>query len=246
MSAIRRLTTPGRPRARLVCFPHAGGSANFFRPWADLVPMDTELWAVQYPGRHDRIAAPCLDEMTAMVGDVLPGLEAAERLPTVLFGHSMGAAIAYECSRRLSETPRLLVLSGRGGPGRSMGEELADKSDADLVSALGELGELDPALLEHPDLLDLVMPLLRADCRLSESYLPDPDRPTDAPVLACVGDRDPLVSEDDILAWEKSTTGSFTHCVYPGDHFYLREHAPALIRAALEGCETARSHTLRK
>ena len=95
MRAIRRITTPRSPRARMVCFPHAGGTAAFFHPWRRLVPPDVELWAVQYPGRHDRVLEPCLDTMDAMLGDVLPGLLDAESLPTTLLGHSLVAGIAY-------------------------------------------------------------------------------------------------------------------------------------------------------
>jgi pyochelin biosynthetic protein PchC len=236
MKAVRALTTPGRPRARLVCFPHAGGSANYFHPWRELVPADLQLWAVQYPGRHDRIAEPCLEDMEAVLGDVLPELASAARLPTVLCGHSLGAAVAYECSRRLPETPRLLILSARRAPGRPLERELAGLSDAELLAAFRELGEMPPALLDDPELVELVLPALRADCVLSESHRPGPHQPTHAPVLACVGDQDPLVGAEDVRAWEGSTTAAFTCRVFHGDHFYLRDHAPQLIRAALDAC----------
>jgi pyochelin biosynthetic protein PchC len=234
MSAVRRLTAPRRPRCRLICFPHAGGSASFFHGWRSLVPADVELWAVQYPGRHDRIGDPCLDRMEPMLADVLPGLHEAEQMPAVLIGHSLGAAIAYECARRLPDSARALVVSARGGPGRNREETWADRSDEELLAKLAQLGQISPELMGQPELLELVMPSLRADCRLSETYDPDPEWPIDAPVLACVGHRDPVVTTEDILAWEKSTTGPFTHQVYAGDHFYLREHASALIRAALD------------
>lgn len=239
MRAIRRITTPRSPRARMVCFPHAGGTAAFFHPWRRLVPPDVELWAVQYPGRHDRVLEPCLDTMDAMLGDVLPGLLDAESLPTTLLGHSLGAGIAYECARRLPHSPRLLVLSARGGPGRNREKLWSDKSDDELLDNLSMLGEISPEVVADPDLRELVMPSLRADCRLSESYDPDPRHRLGVPVLACVGDQDPIVTPEDTLAWEQSTTGPFTHRVYSGDHFYLRTHAADVIQFALHSMGTA-------
>ncbi|MGW1810690.1 thioesterase II family protein [Streptomyces sp. NPDC002078] len=242
MNSIHRLTEPEQPLVRLVCFPHAGGTASSFQPWKDAVPLDVELWAVQYPGRHDRLAEACPTSVSELVDDVLPSFDQAPRLPTVLFGHSLGAAIAYECARRLPDSPALVVLSARRGPGRANEEALSDLNDADFLDRLARLGGLSPQILGNRQLLEIVLPALRADCLLSDAYSPDPDRPISAPILACVGDRDPSVTVDDILAWRSATVGAFTHQVYPGDHFYLQEHKAALVRAACDAAALVQLH----
>ena len=241
MNAIRRLTDPVQPRARLVCFPHAGGTASFFQSWRSWIPADTQSWAVQYPGRHDRMNEPRATSMALLLDDVLPELCRSEPLPTVLFGHSLGAAVAFECARRLPNPPALVILSARRGPGRPIEDLLADKSDADLIDGLARLGGIDPQILSNGELVELMLPILRADCKLSETYAPDPRHPIEVPLLVCVGDSDPAVSVDDILAWESATISAFAHRVYPGGHFYLRDHAAALVRAAVDATTTAGS-----
>jgi pyochelin biosynthesis protein PchC len=230
---LRTHSRPAHPRVRLLCFPHAGGSANYFRPWRTLVPSDVELVAVQYPGRHDRFHEQPMDEMDDLVRGLLTDLEELGDLPAVFLGHSMGAAVAFEATRRLSWKPELLIVSARPAPNLDRRTELRFASDSELIARLEKLGGLPFDALAEPELRDLVMPTLRADYHLIETYRPEQGARVGVAVLAVAGDRDPEVSVADVRAWQHATTAGFTLEVAGGDHFYINQHAQMLIEMAL-------------
>jgi pyochelin biosynthetic protein PchC len=216
-----------RPRpdasVRLVCFPHAGGSAAFFRPWLRDLPDSVELHAVQYPGRSDRLDDPPLVHLTGMADRVAVALSSLADRPVVLFGHSLGAAVAFETARRvrMRSGPRIdrLVVSGRAGPEHPGEHHLGP--DEELWDELRRLGGTDAQLWELEELRALVLPALRADYRMSETYVAAPEPVLDCPVLACTGDDDPEVALDDLTGWGKFTTAEFAVREFAGDHFYL-------------------------
>ncbi len=228
-----RYTRSTRPRARLVCFPHAGGSASFYYPWRAFVPPDVEVTAVQYPGRHDRLSEPCIDTMDELVRGLLRELDQVGDVPTIFVGHSMGASVAYECLLRMSWSPKLLVASARTAPSLGRGGTLHLKDDGELLAELEKLGGFEAKEVSDPELLELVMPALRADYRLIESYQPDCAARACIPILGAVGADDLRVSVADVRAWEHATTGAFDVTVYPGDHFYIRQHGHTLVQSAL-------------
>jgi pyochelin biosynthetic protein PchC len=233
MSWIRQYGGTGAVRVRLICFPHAGGSAGFFHSWREFLPAGVELCAVQYPGRQERLLEPPIDTMTALVSELVPALGRLGRLPTVFLGHSMGASVAFECARRLARAPELLVVSARPGPAVRREPRVVSGTDEELLADVRKLGGPHIAVLDDPLTVELILPSLRADYRLVETYRPDPTVTTRVPVLAAGGDGDPEVSAADIQAWESATTGTFHHRIFPGDHFYLSEHGRELVTAAL-------------
>jgi pyochelin biosynthetic protein PchC len=230
---LREHAVPARPRARLVCFPHAGGSANSFLPWRAVVPADLELLAVQYPGRQDRFGDPLVSDMGALVTGLLPGFDRLSDLPTIFLGHSMGAAVAYECVRRLARRPELLVVSARPAPGVGTRTEPFVENDDEMLARLEKLGGLQVEAVADPELREVVLPVLRADYRLIETYRPAREPRTEVPVVAAVGDRDPEVAIADVQAWRDATTGDFALEVFDGDHFYVDDHARTLVGMAL-------------
>ena len=231
---LRRHAVPERPSARVVCFPHAGGSANFFLPWRAVVPDDVELLAVQYPGHQDRFGEPLVSDMAELVAGLLADLEELDDLPTVFLGHSMGASVAYESVRRLVRKPALLVVSARPAPGVRVRDEPYTGNGEEMLARLEKLGGLQVEAVADPELREVVLPILRADYRLIETYRPGLAPRTDVPVFAAVGDRDPEVAVADVQAWQEATTGDFTFEVFDGAHYYVDDHAGTLVRMALQ------------
>jgi len=189
--------------------------------------------AIQYPGRQDRFGDPLVDDMDDLVGGLLPDLDGLGDLPTAILGHSMGASVAFESVLRLSWQPRLLAVSGRPAPAVDRAEFVA-RDDEQMLARLEKLGGLQYEAFAHPEMREVVLPILRADCHLIEAYRPDPGARTDVDILATVGDTDPEVSVADIEAWGKATTGAFTVRLFEGGHFYVDEHAPGLLEMVLE------------
>lgn len=224
-----------RPRLRLVCLPHAGGAASMFRDWPRWLPEDIEVIGVCYPGRQDRVTEPCIDDMGVLstaVADVLQPY-AGGRL--ALFGHSMGASVAYEVALRLQQrtgSPAAwLFASGQLPPHRVTPRNVHLRGDDAIVEEVRRLG--DPTadtVLDDPDLRELVLPAIRADFRLIGTYLPRPATPLATPVTAYVGQDDAQVPEEGLKDWADTTsTGRFDHRVYPGGHFFLLQDPQPLV-----------------
>ncbi|GAA1429179.1 alpha/beta fold hydrolase [Streptomyces thermospinosisporus] len=233
-------TRPEHPERRLVCFPHAGGAASFFRPWSQYADPATELLAVQYPGRENRFREALIPTMDPLASAVTEALLALPPLPTVLFGHSMGAAVAYETLLRLQQAGAghftRLCVSGKspdGAAGRAV------RTDEEVVEAVRSLGGTHAAVLDDPDLRELLLPAIRNDYRLIDGYR----RRADAPLLradvhALTGDRDPQVTPEQAARWGALASGSFTLTVLEGDHFYLVPAAERVARLAMEPAQS--------
>ncbi|MEB3963736.1 alpha/beta fold hydrolase [Streptomyces kunmingensis] len=219
----------GDVRLRLVGFPHAGGTASLFHGWAARLPRGVELLATQYPGRQERLAEPCaesMEELADRITDALEDVLGPElAAPLALFGHSLGSAVAYEVARRLDErhgiVPARIVVSGRGAPHTERGGTLHLLDDESLIASARGLGDLGSAVYDDPDLRPLLLPSLRGDFRLIESYRPTGPAPLRAPLTAVGGADDPGCSLTDLLSWQALTTSGYEHQVFPGDHFYL-------------------------
>ena len=220
-------------RVRLVCFPHAGGSASAYHPLSAAVSGVVEPRVVQYPGRQDRYGEPFVEELDEVVDAVLDELPTGP--PTALFGHSMGAVLAFETARRLQAAghpPVTVFLSGRGAPGRQRprpgGGPARTLDDAELIADMRLLSGTAPEVLEQPDLLQLLLPVMRADYLALARYRYQPGPPLDCPLIALTGDSDPRVTVQDTQAWQEQAGGSFACHVLPGGHFYLDDHTPRI------------------
>ncbi|MFM9614475.1 thioesterase II family protein [Streptomyces niveiscabiei] len=246
----RWLRSYGPPaETRLVCFPHAGGAASYFRDWGGGDLAGAEVWAVQYPGRENRIRDDFPPDLHTLADQVTEELRGLLDRPAVLFGHSMGAVVAYEVLRRLTAdgsagAVRHLVVSGCGAPHRVRpfaGQEGAHLLDDDrLVALLKELGSGNAGLLDDPDMRSAFLPAVRDDYRIVQSYVPRPGGPalrTD--VTAFVGRQDEAVGAGDAGAWAGATRGRFTLRTFPGGHFYLGEHQGDVLRALRDVLGTA-------
>jgi len=230
---LRRYRPVASPRLRLVCLPHAGGAPSFFRPWASLAPPDVEVVAVCYPGRQDRLAEPCLETMAELVDQLEAALLPLAGDPIALFGHSMGSAVAYETTLRLERIhgvqPVALFVSGRAAPHRARPTGLHLRDEETLLRGAAELGGLDPVVLEEPALRELVLPALRSDFRLIESYIPDATAQVRAPIAAYHGVQDSRSTVDEVREWAALTERDFDLRLFPGGHFYLVDAETQLV-----------------
>jgi surfactin synthase thioesterase subunit len=212
---------------RLFCFPHAGGSAVAYRPWAKELSTAVEVHAVQYPGRADRMTEPMVGDAHRLARLIAGAMAPMMDRPAALFGHSMGAIVAYETARLLEERgapPAHLFVSGARPPHRrdvTDEDRVADRDDDGVVAALAELGGSDAEVLADPEMRELVLPYVRNDFRLIEDYERRPGPNPDVPVTAIIGDADPHVDEARAREWAEATEGPFRLKVLPGDHFYL-------------------------
>ncbi|QSB16006.1 thioesterase [Natronosporangium hydrolyticum] len=231
---IRRFQPAPAAGTRLVCFPHAGGSATFYLPVARSLAPAVDVLAIQYPGRQDRRTEPGIDDLHQLADLVAEELRAWQDRPVVYFGHSMGATLAFEVARRLQPEglgPTALVASGRRAPScyRPGAVHLGD--DAHVVAELRKLSGTAGNLLDDDEVLQMIMPALRSDYRAVETYRYQPGPALSCPILMLTGDSDPEVTPAEARAWAVHTTAGFELQTFPGGHFYLNEQAPAVLAA---------------
>ncbi|MGH4006813.1 MAG: thioesterase II family protein [Pseudonocardiaceae bacterium] len=221
-------------RLRLICLPAAGGGASRYRDWPAYLPGDVEVVAVQLPGRENRFNEHPVESMEQLVDPLLDGLAGYLASPFALFGHSMGALIGFELARRMRPgglAPVHLFASGCRAPHLpSRSPDWHTLPDREFLAAIGELGGVPPELLAQREFLDAMLPLLRADCALVETYAFQPRDPLSCPVSAFGGLRDPEVLPEDVRAWSHHTTGPFRVHLLPGDHFFINSARAELLR----------------
>lgn len=232
---IRFAPRPGAS-LRLFCFSYAGGGAAHYRAWLGALPEDVELCAVQLPGREGRLRETPLNSIAAIVDALLPALRPEFDRPFVFFGHSMGAMLAFETARALARIgatgPQRLVLSGRRAPHLPETEVPMHRLDDEaFVAEIGRrYGGIPAEVLRHRDLLELLLPGLRADITAVETH-----RYTPAPALRCPlsvfgGDTDSRAPQEQLDAWRLHSEAGMRLRVFPGGHFYFGDVA---VRAQL-------------
>ncbi|MEU2776254.1 alpha/beta fold hydrolase [Streptomyces sp. NPDC007162] len=214
---------------RLVCFPYAGGSSHFFRDWRKGLP-EFEVHAVCYPGRADRFGEPAATDLVAMAGEIAEAVKPLTDRPTALFGHSMGAVVAYETARALeadgARLSQLFVSGARAGHLVRRDARAAGQSQESVIATLQELGGTDTELLEHPMFRELILPYVQADFRMLGRYEHRTGALLGCPVTAVAGTSDPRVTAEQVAQWARVTEGPFRQLMVPGGHFYLADSPP--------------------
>ena len=222
------------PELLLVCFPHAGGTPGFFKDWAALLPPGWKIRSACYPGRQERFAEPLIDAMDPLADGLTAALEPVLDVPLAFFGHSMGAAVAFEVALRLEARhgvrPLRLFVSGHEAPHRRTRPVHDGASDAELLAELRRLGHSGTDLMDDPGLAEIALPILRADYRIVEHYRPAPGARVNCPIMAYTGDQDTDCAPEAVAAWSELTAQGFAATTFPGGHFYLERHTGEVLR----------------
>jgi surfactin synthase thioesterase subunit len=244
---LRRFQPADSGAVRLLCLPHAGGSASFFFPVARALAPELEVVAVQYPGRQDRRHEKCADSIADLAGMIFQVLGPSSGTPTALFGHSMGATLGFELARLMERevgTPPLhLFASGRRAPSVHRDESVHKLDDDGLLADVRKLSGTDARVLGDDELLRMALPAIRADYRIAETYTYTEGPALSCPVTVFTGDSDPKTTRAEAEAWAAHTNGDFEVNSYPGGHFFLAAHQQAIlarISARLAGSPASR------
>jgi medium-chain acyl-[acyl-carrier-protein] hydrolase len=223
-------------RLRMFCFPYAGGGASIYRSWSTFLPPDVEVCAIQMPGRESRVREQLFNRyrpMTVALADALgPFLD----LPFVFFGHSLGALISFELARELRRRgqtlPLHLFVSGRGAPDLPLREApIHALPEPEFIAELRRLNGTPEAVLQHEELMRLVLPILRADFSVNETYVYTGEEPLDLGISALGGLGDDDVTREDLQAWRQQARGSFRMRMFQGDHFFIHSTQNLLLEA---------------
>lgn len=228
-----RTTTTGSPR--LYCLPFAGGAAQFFRPWtAAARPLSVEVVPVELPGHGTRLLDPPLTDMAAVVDALCEEVLRRESGPYAILGHSMGAKIAYavaeELERRPGATPPArLFVSGALPASAAEPKPLHGLPDAELLAELSAMGGTPPGILANAELMELMLPVIRADLTLFERWRAPAGSRVACPITAFAGRDDRVVPVEPTAGWADHTSASFALHVHPGGHFFLREEMDRML-----------------
>ena len=230
---------PVRPRVRLFCLPHAGGGASAFHSWQTALSAQVQVCPIQLPGRETRFSEPPYAELDSLVGAIAQELRPWLDIPYAVFGHSMGALLAFEWTRSLQQEgysmPARLFLSGRRAPDiQDDAGPLHTLPDHEFVEELNcRYQGMPQEFLQNPELMEVFLPILRADIAVVESYQFKEGAPLNCPMTVSAGIGDASTSYDQLLAWARHTRAGFTAQLFPGGDFYPEGPLPGSISASL-------------
>lgn len=239
-----------QPRLRIFCFPYAGGGASAYRAWSGYLPDEIEVVAVQLPGRENRIREARSTNLTATVRTLASVLSPYLQLPFALYGHSMGALLAFEVARQLrremEKIPVHVFVGARRAPAvPAQSAGVHDLPDAEFLEEIRRLGGVPQEVLQSQGAMRFFLPLWRDDFALAASYTYRSEPPLACPITAFGGILDDEVPLEDLEAWRSETSVSFALHTLPADHFFLRSHTPDLLHIITREFETQITQSIR-
>jgi medium-chain acyl-[acyl-carrier-protein] hydrolase len=221
---------------RLFCFPYAGGSASIFSSWQQVLPNFIQVLPLHLPGRGNRLAETPwrrIDQLAdAITEDLLPVFK---EKPFVFFGYSMGASLGFEVARRLSRRheiePLALLIAARRAPQiPNANPPTHHLPDGEFVQELKRLKGTPAAVIESAELMELMMPVLRADFEAIETYEYSPSTPLKCPFFVMGGTEDTDIPQEFLEAWRMHTLSTCPVIMFPGDHFFLQSQKEAFLK----------------
>jgi medium-chain acyl-[acyl-carrier-protein] hydrolase len=224
-----------RARLRLFCLPYAGIGASIFRTWSDGLPADVEVCPVQYPGRGTRLMETPFTQLSPLVQALAQALVPLLDKPFALFGHSLGALVGFELARELRrqsgvQPVRLFASADRSPQIPRQDLPVHALPEGEFLAQLRRLNGTPGKVLEHEELMRIMLPILRADFAVYETYAYSAEPPLECFISSFGGLQDRKVSRSDLEAWRDQTSASFSLRMFPGDHFFLNTNQPLLLQ----------------
>ncbi|WP_281558771.1 alpha/beta fold hydrolase [Thalassomonas sp. RHCl1] len=224
-----------RPNAdlRLICFPYAGGNAATFTPWIKQLNTNIELIAIQAPGRASRLFETPYNKMDDLVDELMTLIPPLLNTPTIFYGHSLGSRVAFELMTRLKAQglplPVHFIASGSRGPQAKAKENTTyHLPDDAFMAELENLNGTPKAVLENKELMELFLPLLRADFEIAETYQYTSNITFDCPLTVLGGKQDSKITQEHLQGWQDFFALPADIQILPGDHFFIDSH-PDLV-----------------
>jgi medium-chain acyl-[acyl-carrier-protein] hydrolase len=222
-------------RLRLFCFPYAGTGASIFRTWSDGLPADVEVCPVQFPGRGTRLMETPFTQLSPLVQALAQTLVPLLDKPFAFFGHSLGALVGFELARQLRrqsgvQPVRLFVSADRAPQIPHRERPIHALPEGEFLVELRRLNGIPGKVLEEAELMQIMLPVLRADFAVYETYVHSTEPPLNCPISTFGGLQDHRVSRGDLEAWRDQTSGSFSLWMFPGDHFFWNTIQPLLLK----------------
>lgn len=221
-------------KIRLFCLPYAGGSSQIYRGWQSRFPDEIEVCAVNLPGRGSRLAETPFTDMPSVARAVKDGLLPFFDRPFAFLGHSMGGILSFEITRLLRRLglplPVKLFISACGAPHVPSPERRASaQPEPELIEELRRLNGTPPEILDNHKLLNILLPVIKADFSVCRTYVYTAEPPLDIPIIVLRGADDNDVSEESAVAWKEQTTNDFLYSTLPGDHFFCHTETDKII-----------------
>jgi len=227
------------PKIKLFCFPHAGGNSDTFKHWAQYLPDWIELYSLQLPGRGSRFNEPCLDNMEIITDKLSENITTLIDKPFVFLGHSLGGSIAFELTKKLKQLnlnlPNRLFIVGRESPRVPPKNAKYTASDSEIIEYLKLLSGTNNAVFHTNDLIKLLLPMIRCDLKLAETYhyYCKHKSPVTCPINVFWGTDDVGLKIQDVEDWNKETTSTCHIDQFEGHHFFLHETPKIVIEKML-------------
>lgn len=223
-------------RLFLACLPFAGSGAGFFREWGKLGISEFDILPVQLPGREERFIDDPFTEVAVAVAELTPKIlaDTGDGAAIALFGHSLGAVLAYEIARELERIghPGLshLFVSGSPGPHNGRSERATGLADKEFLAGVQRFAGYRHAAFDDPELVEVLLPVLRADVEMHENYKAASTEPLSVPITALRGEGDELVTREQAEQWADETRGAFEYRELAGGHMYLVDEPQQVLR----------------